>query len=380
MKKLIYICAAAVLAFSCNSDNAESGGGGTPGDGAAGSALTLSVSVDDRADGSVSRAVGDEFFGSGYEIDVHLETSYNTATQSFVYTYQGNNIFSSTSPFYFATDDTYITELTAIWPRQSVRDQGLLTDQREFENFRLADWLTAEATSLNVMPTDAAVPLNFERDNVLVEFEIAGQNAEGIDIKELIIEIEVEDTPTAFWAYCGDENGHAQILLDKTTSLRSDESYLIGRMKVTDNYEYTIIFPAVDIDLVPGHRYLVTLTAQGYDIDAYVFIGGWVQPGEYGIGIPFAPPEPTEDDDFIISQPYQLISMSYLIRHYPNPDTFVWTERTYVVSDSLIMPDDLAEQYIPIPRGDFNGSIVDESGYPIETVPTASGQLALYED
>ncbi|MCD8101372.1 MAG: fimbrillin family protein [Alistipes sp.] len=380
MKKLIYICAAAVVAFSCNNQNADTSDGGQPGEGAAGSALSIAASVRDRSDGAVSRTVGDEFFAAGYLIDVSLSTSYNATTQKFVYEYNKNNIFTSSSPFYFATDDTYITELTAIWPQQSVRDQGLVTDQRELENFRLADWLTAEATSLKIMPTDAAVPLNFERDNVLVEFEIAGQNAEGIDIKELIIEIDVNNTPTAFWAYCGDENGHAQILLDGTTSLRSDESYLIGRMKVTDNYEYTIIFPAVDIDLEPGHRYLVTLTAQGYDIDAFVYIGGWVQPEEYGIGIPFAPPEPTEYDDFIITQPYQLVSMSYLIRHYPNPDTFTWTARTYMISDSLILPDDIAEQYRPIPRSDFNGKIVNESGDEIETVPTATGQLSLYED
>lgn len=375
MRKLIYIFAAASLAFSCSDRENSKDGGSDTSDG-----VVFSASVTDRTDGSLTRAGAYEFFGTGYEIDVYIETSYITSTQDYVYKYKGDGLFTSESPFYFSLDDSYITDLKAIWPRQSVRDEGLVTDQRELDNFRLADWLTAEATSVNIMPTDAAVPLNFERENVLVVFEIAGQNTEGIDIQELLIEIEVGTTPTAFWAYCGDDDGKAQILLDTTTSLSSTEGYLIGRMKVTDNSEYTIIFPAVDIQLEAGKRYLVTLVSQGYDVDTFVYIGGWDQDDSGGIGIPFAAPDPLDNGSFLITEPMQLVTMSYLIRHYPHPDTFVWTTSTYVISDDLVMTEEFADLYVPLPAGIFNGSIQDQNGTEITSIEYGDGQvLQLYE-
>ncbi len=373
MKKIIYICAAAWLVFSC-SDNAGDNTGGSDGP----KGLVLASRVADLTDGT--RAAGTDFFSEGYSIDVTLTTLNDPTEQEFEYVFGSDGLFTGDPPFYFTMDDSYITNITALWPSQEIRDQGLITDQRELDNFRRADWLTAQATSVNIMPTDAPVPLYFERQNTMIEFEIAGQNAEGIDIEYLIIELQVQDTPTAFFAYCGDPNGHAMLILDGTVELASTESYLIGRMRVTNNYEYTIIFPATDIELDKGKRYLITLTSQGYDVDNFVYIGTFNQDENSGVGIPFVSPDTNADGNFVINQPEQLITMSYLIRHYPHPDTYVWTDSTYVIADGFVMPEDMAALYIPIPRSGFNGKIISESNTDIDSVAVSDGStLDLYE-
>ncbi|MCC8035005.1 MAG: fimbrillin family protein [Rikenellaceae bacterium] len=375
MKKLIYICTAAALALACSNEEGENGYGLEKGE------LAFSGSVYQRTDGTLSRAGADDFFQSGYMIDVTLTTNYDSTPQNFQYSYQSGGIFRGSPAFYFSLDDSYITDLVAIWPSQDIRDEGLITDQRELENFRKADWLTAEASAQNIMPTEAPVPLFFERENTMIEFEIAGQNAEGIDIQSLVLELEVEGTdPTAFWAYCGDPNGNAMLILDETVSLSSTESYLIGRMSVTDNYTYTIIFPAVTLPLEKGKRYLVTLTAQGYDMDSFVYIGTFTQDENSGIGIPFTSPELDADGNFVVTQPEQLVTMSYLIRHYPHPSTYAWASATYVIADDMVLTEEYAELYIPIPRGDFSGSIRSEDGTELENLTYGDGQtLALYE-
>ncbi|MCD8073009.1 MAG: fimbrillin family protein, partial [Alistipes sp.] len=149
MEKLLYICTAAVIFLACSSDEGENSYGLKKGE------LAFAGSVGNRTDGTVSRAGADDFFQSGYMIDVTLTTNYNSTAQNFEYEYQSGGIFRGSPAFYFSLDDSYITDLVAIWPSEEIRSEGLITDQRELENFRKADWLTAEASSQNIMPTAA---------------------------------------------------------------------------------------------------------------------------------------------------------------------------------------------------------------------------------
>lgn len=145
----------------------------------------------------------------------------------------------------------------------------------------------------------------------------------------------------------------------------------IGRITVSNNDNYTIIFQETDVELEAGKRYLVTLTPQGYYMNAYVMIGGW-NTGEEGIGIPFQQPTPIEGGAFAINNPQQLITMSYLIRNYNDGSSFNWSASTYNLSGDLGMTAEYADQYIPIPETLFSGSIL-QGGSPIDTLRYMNG-------
>jgi len=338
--------------------------------------LTFEPTVQDR--NSVdTRAIGESFFEVGGEIDVNIVASNNPAAQTYSYVYGADYIFRGNPPFYFSLDDSYITTLTALWPKASIRANGLITDQRILENYRSSDWLTATASVSGVMPTNTPVPLNFTRENSMIEFELVGQNTEGLDIKSLVLELQNNNQPVAYWAYCGDPNGHAQLILEAGTTIFSPENYLIGRVQVQDN-EYTIIFPQTDLALKAGYRYLITLTPQGFFMNAYIFIGGWDQ-GEDSLGIPFQQPTPDIDGNFQINTPQQLITMSYLMRHYVDGATFDWLNRTYILSPDLAMTSEFANLYKPVPRALFTGQIL-QNDVPVETITYGADQtLNLYD-
>ena len=340
----------------------------------AGSDLTFNPVVKDRTSIS-TRALGDYFFTEGGEINVQLKTSVaGSTTQSFIYTYGADKIFRGNPGFHFPLNDTYITELNAYWPTQAERNAGFATDQRLLQDYKTADWMTASHSieMEGIMPTSAPVPLTFVRENVMLDFELVGQNTKGLDIQSLLIELQSNGQSTAYWAYCDNPNGHAELILKGGTAIFAPENYLIGRITVSDNSNYTIIFPQTDKALEGGKRYQVTLTPQGYYMNAYVMIGGWNTIEDEGIGIPFQQPTPNPDGTFTIDTPLQLITMSYLIRHYNDPASFDWPSRTYNLSSGFTITAEYAQQYIPVLIGDFLGEVTMD-GQNITSLPYMDG-------
>ncbi len=332
----------------------------------------LTFSAEIQGEGSTqTRALGDDFFTQGGEIDVTITSSDAdvTPTNPYHYIYGADRIFRGNPGFHFPLNDSYITELKASWPAAANRPDTFVTDQRELVHYKLADWMTAtHSVDLGgIMPTSAPVPLTFIRENIMLDFELVGQNTKGLDIQSLLIELHNEDNSKAYWAYCENPNGHAELILPNGTSIFAPENYLIGRITVSNNDNYTIIFPQTDLAFESGKRYLVTLTPQGYYMSAYVVIGGWNEGQDEGLGIPFQQPVPNPDGTFTIENPVQLITMSYLIRHYNNPASFNWISNTYNISSTFQMTADYAAQYIPVPTGMFSGSIT-QNGETITSI------------
>jgi len=368
--------ATALLAFSLQACESDEGVMGTTD-----KELTLSSTVEDMKT-TGTRALGDEFFEAGNQIEVDLtfKNSVGTAiggTESYTYTYGSDRIFRGNPGYKFPLDDSYIGTLIAKWPTSAIRAaSGIKTDQRELADYKAADWMTGGLLSNStggIVATDAPVPLVFQRENIMLDFELVGQNTTGLNIESLLIELQNVDGAQAYWAYCGNSNGHAQLILPVGTKLLSKDSYLIGRVRVTgQSDDYTIIFPQTEIAFEAGYRYLITLTPQGYFMNAYVYISGFSE-AEEGIGIPFQQPTPDMNGNFNINTSTQLTTLSYLIRNYNDGTTFVWSERTYVISDALTLTADEAAKYIRIPQSIFTGRIQNESGIPITEVSVVEG-------
>lgn len=342
--------------------------------------LTLSSTVEKMKGAAESRAIGDEFFQAGSEIEVNLTTITSSGTESthpaYTYAYGSDRIFKGNPGYHFTLDDTYIKTLSAKWPKSADRTSGIKTDQRLLEDYKASDWMSGglvSGASNGIMPTDAPVPLVFTRENVLLDFELVGQNTTGLKIESLLIELQSSDESLAYWAYCGNDNGHGELILPAGSKILSKDNYLIGRIRVSgQSSDYTIIFPETNLTLEAGHRYLITLTPQGYFMNAYVYVSGFIE-AEEGIGIPFQQPTPNMDGSFQINTSTQLITMSYLMRHYNDGTTFVWSTRTYVISDALVMTADDVAKYIPIPKSLFTGTMQNAAGAAVTEVATASG-------
>jgi len=377
MKRTIYLSAAACLAFfvqGCNTEDAASDSV---------KELTLFPVVNEL---NGTRAVDDEFFKTGSQIEVNLvKLASDGATSNLIYTYEYtvDRIFKGTpSGYIFPLDDSYIQSLEARWPRTADRSDRPKTDQRELEDFLAADWISGGLSSSQVngiMPTDTPVPLVFSRENVLLDFELVGQNTTGLDIESLLIELQNTSGSEAYWAYCGNENGHAELIVEPGSRILSDENYLIGRIRIAgQSIDYTIIFPETDITFEKGYRYLITLTPQGYFMMAYIYISGFAE-AEEGIGIPFQTPSET-DGIFRIETGAQLITMSYLMRHYNDGTTYVWSTQDYVISDTLVLSPEEAAKYIVIPATLFDGTMQNESGADMTTVRVSDGTtLQIFE-
>lgn len=332
--------------------------------------------VTGNENGVETRAIGDDFFTQGGEIDVTITSSdpLLVVSNPYRYVYGSDRIFRGSPGFHFPLNDSYIVELKASWPAAANRPAQFVTDQRDLANYKLADWMTAtHSVDLGgIMPTSVPVPLTFVRENIMLDFELVGQNTKGLDIQSLLIELQNNSVSTAYWAYCGNPNGHAELILPSGTSIFAPENYLIGRITVSNNDNYTIIFPQTDLVFEAGKRYLITLTPQGYYMSAYVTIGGFNDVQDEGLGIPFQQPVPNPDGTFTIENPVQLITMSYLIRHYNNPASFNWISRTYNIASGFQMTAEYADQYIPVPTGIFAGSILQD-GQPVTSISYMDG-------
>ncbi|MCD8167053.1 MAG: hypothetical protein LUE93_13640, partial [Bacteroides sp.] len=353
---------ALLLLFSC-SEKETAGTESTYGE------LTLSSYIDERNSAS-ERGYGDTFFRTNDEIRVTIQSDNPTGGQgTYPYFYGEDGIFRGNPAYRFSPDDTPVTTLQAVWPADASNDGHFIDDQREFDNHRRGDWLVATASTSGIMPTNIPVPLTFNHNNALLEFELVGQNSQGLNIEELLIELEVGDEPIACWAYCGNDNGRASLIVPAGTRFSSSAGYLIGTIYAgSSSSRYTIIMPQVDYDLQAGMKYLVSLTPRGYNLEVYIRIGGWNDDLDAGIGIPLYHPTEEDNGDYIVRTGAQLITMSYLMRHYYDGTTIAWPTLTYTIESTLELTEEEAALYIPIPRSLFTGTIL-YNGESVTSIP-----------
>lgn len=249
-----------------------------------------------------------KFFKEGDKITVEITTSRTDAKpDSCTYTLNKDGIF--TGDFRFSLDNTYIQKLTAKWPTEAIRQkEGIKLDQREWEDYQKADRLTTPNSAvLNLMPTAEPVPLIFEHEQSRFTFRMAGQNANGLNIEALILELQHDldgngtKDPCAFWAYCNKTETASLILVpgielkggsDKGGYTIVKGRYMIGMATVgnaTTQYRGGIwLDEKVALTLKPNTDYLVTLTPEGYNLVANITLGGFGQNEGY-IGIPSRP-------------------------------------------------------------------------------------------
>lgn len=241
-----------------------------------------------------------KFFKEGDKITVKIKTSRKDAKpDTCTYTLK-DGIF--TGGFRFSLDNTYIDTITAFWPTQDVRKkEGIKLDQRKWEDYLKADRLKSHPSSANknIMPTAEPVPLTFEHEQSRFTFRMAGQNANGLNIEALILELQHDldgngtKDPCAFWAHC-DSTETASLILVPGIELKGNgtDRYMIGMATVGNaqtQYRGGIWLDAkVALTLKPNTDYLVTLTPEGYNLVASITLGGFGQNEGY-IGVPSKP-------------------------------------------------------------------------------------------
>lgn len=371
-------------------------------------ALTLSAeSISDRQE-AATRANGNTFFTNGKQVKLFITPDGGNEVSK-TYTYN-NGVFGGKNEddkFYFQMNDNYfISKLIAQWPADRkntpIESDGTVnipTDQRSPDNYRKADWLTAEfkdntSASEGIMPTDAPVPLHFKRNNARLEFEVQGQSAYGQKISSLILELQLKvgtaTTPkaTAFWAYCNPVTGHAEVILPGGSKLTTpNKDHMIGRIAVADKNEYTgtVIMPEqLDITLEPNTSYKVTLTPRGDNLIASIHIGGFGQ-DEEGIGLPFQLPATIgETDIYGINNASQLMTLSYILREYKvgtsteseskfdeSVKAIDWKNQKYKLTGDIAIPSELTWKPVTkdteLPEANFytNGKTITQDGKPI---------------
>ncbi|MCC8152740.1 MAG: fimbrillin family protein [Tannerellaceae bacterium] len=121
-------------------------------------ALRISPAVGELADAETKAA--NNFFKVGDEIRVTILDS-NGQEVEIPYTYDADGIFSGNPGYQFPLDDSYIENLTAVWPSDAEPDGVFEADQRDIDNYRRADWLVAKASASGIMATNTPVPLFF---------------------------------------------------------------------------------------------------------------------------------------------------------------------------------------------------------------------------
>lgn len=257
---------------------------------------------------SMTRATTNSFFKQGDNISVEVTTSRGTTDAPYDYTMDDKGVF--TGGFRFNLDNTYITKLTAKWPSEDERTKGVILDQRILEDHQKADYLKAHAENANIMPTGEPLPLTFEHEQSRFTFRMAGQNANGLNILSVILELQYDDPndetndniSSAFWAYCNNTEIARLILLPGIEIKGSsntdhgfqivDGRYMIGMAEVgntTTKYTGGIwLSKEVAVTLKSNTDYLVTLTPEGYNLIANIHIGGFGQ-DEGFIGVPEKP-------------------------------------------------------------------------------------------
>lgn len=303
-----------------------------------------------------TRISGNRFFDVGDKITVNITTSREGATsESYTYTYGGDATF--TGGFNFPPDNTYIKELVALWPEEgSEARKKVITDQRKYEDYKQANRLKAMASTQNIMPTAAPVPLLFEHEQSRMVFRMAGQNANGLIIKELLLELQADidenetNKKSGFWAYCEEEGVlNARLILPSGSQFGEDSDsdglMMIGLATVgragTNDFDYrgVIYIPrSTDIELEPNHDYLVTLTPEGFDLFATITIDGFPQ-SEGHVAIPYQLPVDTDGDGiYEISTVAQLVTISWLLAGDLNGELQTdWLAREFDIVSPIVV-------------------------------------------
>lgn len=328
-RSLLYsliVCCHVVLLPACQSDDIAP----SP-QNSADRKLTFSPSVEGMTVTPLSRAPGSVFFVDGDAITVEIKTSRDATVVPYVYTYGGGKF---TGDFVFQTDNSYIVDLEAWWPtKDSPARDSIITDQRLYENYMQANRLKAVAHSANIMPTAEPVPLVFSQEHSRVTFRLAGQNANGLIIKSLVLELhaDIDEDGTkedkGFWAYCTDGGEINAMLVVPAGVHLGPEPPVAGNGRIPiglvtvgskgsseHDYRGIIYIPSsTDITLEPNHDYLITLTPEGYDMFGAVSIARFPQ-GEGKVAIPFQLPELNSVTGlYEISTVAQLITVSWLL-------------------------------------------------------------------
>ncbi len=343
-----------------------------------------------------TKAANNNFFEEGDEVEIIINqtsgSGVTTGPVTFIYQYGSDGVFrGNPDGYHFPADDSYITDLEIVWPTQAWKEQNtnhILTDQRELGNYRKSDWLNAASSIEGLMPAEAPVPVEFAHQHSVLEFQLVGQTINDLDIRSLVIELNAGGEETAYWAYCGNANGRAELMLEAGTAIVVDtDNYLFGRAEIADKnnnlVSCNIIMPRTNILLKSGYKYLITLSSSGYDINGILTLGGWYSASsDSGIGIPLTPPTQDQHGNYLIHTPAELISLSYLIRHYTDNTTVQWHQQTYILVDNLVFTESDIEHWVSIPRQDFTGrfllneNVVETISYVINGVVSA---LNLFE-
>lgn len=358
VKSLIYallIIGGALSLGSCSNDASD------PIPVAEGQPLIIFPSVAGMEEVKV-RSTNIPFFENGNDITVNIKTN-RAGSVSTPYTYTYNNgTFAekeSEKGFYFTADQTFISELEAYWPSYENRG-AVITDQRDLEQFKLANRLTAHVEEANIMPTAEPVPLVFEHEQSKITFRLAGQNANGLIIKSLLFELKDvvleeggQPQSVGFWAYCeGTGTLNAEVIVPAGVQFgpNIDDG---GRMKIglvmvgaegssTSNYEGVMYVPnSTDIVLKKNHDYLVTLTPEGYDLNAVITVVSFPQPDGDHVGVPFQLPVlNATTGHYDITTIAQLVTVSWLLAGDLNGELqSVWSERTFDIVNAIEVSD-----------------------------------------
>lgn len=375
------ILALGILALSaCQAEDETSPIGGEE------AVLAIAPTVAGMNEESVTRTATNSFFNQGDEITVKITTNRAAAAaESYTYKYGTDAIFSSAEPFRFKLDNTYIKNLEALWPKEGIRSQGIVLDQRKLEAYQQADRLVAVSSSANIMPTAEPVPLIFQHEQSRFTFRMAGQNANGLNILSVILELQYNDGSTknksgAFWAYC-DTTETASLILVPGTKIEAngagyqvvDGRYMIGQAEVgnaTTKYTGGIwLNKAISVTLEKGTDYLVTLTPEGYNLMANIEIHGFGQDEGY-VGIPIQLPSAVagESGKYQIANAIQLVTLSRILQgEIKGQDANTWKSYTFILQNGFTMTENAKLYYRPLDDS-MKGNIVDESGTAIESI------------
>lgn len=341
-----------------------------------GAVLSLLPTIEGTEGQPLTRSViTNKFFKNNDEISVNITTSRMSSTaapQKYTYTYKDGTFSGKDgNGFIFELDNTSITQLVASWPsEESKAEKGIILDQRKDEDFLQADELEAKVEQCNIMPTAAPLPLIFNHTQSRLSFRLAGQNANGLFIKSLILELKYYDAVTstpnkagAFWAHCNDSELAELILPAKTTiksenatsTVNSTERYMIGMVTLDGAIPYTggiWLDNSTSVELKAGYEYIVTLTPEGYNLVASFEIHGFGQNEGY-IGIPVQLPtaKAIGSTEYQIDNSTQLVTLSRLLAGEVNIETVdAWEERTYTLKEGLQISDNAKKWYKPIEK------------------------------
>lgn len=359
-------------------------------------ALSFVPTVEKMNQESVTRATAtNNFFGAGDEITVKVTTNRsNDQGTDYSYTYGSDGIF--TGGFRFNLDNTYITALTAKWPSDNERSEsGIILDQRKPENHKKADRLRATSENVNIMPTGTPVPLAFRHEQSRFTFRMAGQNANGLNIQSIILELQyplvdedgslTESTGSgAFRAYCNNTET-AELILVPGTKIEGNAPgftiqngrYMIGMAEIGaaggEIYTGGIWLKAsTSVTLEAGVDYLVTLTPEGYGLAASIEVYGFGQNEGY-IGIPLQMPTQKEGTSYEVNTALQLVTLSRLLAgDVKGEDAAIWKVRSYIIGKGIVITENQMKYYKLIDAS-LKGMFTDSTNNAVTTVKDKSG-------